>query len=129
MHRVKDTVCPLYNQLNQAGRTRKSDLQQEVNKSGFHEKDQDVLHRTPPSFQTKILHDGHSLTPGIVFHDERLQSSIYHIQMTCHSLYAMIAVVIALVPIESPRFAIDRKLYPMTMYQASKPDGVDNCIR
>ena len=50
--------------------------------------------------------------------------------MTCHSLYATIAVVIALVPIESLRFAFDRRLYAVpSVPQASKPDGVDNCIR
>ena len=44
----------------------------------------------------------------------------------------MIVVVMALVPIESPilaLFATDIKLYRVSMYQASKPDGVDILIR
>ena len=129
MFRVKATICPLYNQLDEMGKMWESDLQHEVNKSGFHEKDQDVQHRTVPSFQTKILHDGHSVSPGIVLDDEQ-RNQVFTSKVTCHSLYATIAVVRALVPIKNPIYATTRKLHPLAkaMYQVLKPDGVDNCI-
>lgn len=100
------------NQLNNAGKdkTREADLKPEVQKSGFHEKDQGILHRVPARPHTKILLDDPSVNPGIVLHDEMLHR-VYWTQSAYHSLYPIIAVVIAFVASESPRLARYRAVY------------------
>ena len=104
-----------------------TDLESEVNKAGFYEKNQYGLHRTLSCVKAESLHDECSVTPAISLHGEPLDL-VNSLTGTYHNLYAIIIVVTAFIAMESRKLAVARNTLA---FESDRPSslGIDIQMR